>query len=155
MFRPGMFQLGSHVTTVKSLVEAAEGVTEDAFTGRVVLHRLLPDRSLETIPVDLQGILNGTVADIPLQNEDVLFIPTQEDLRQNRTFTITGEVLSPGVYQYAANTTIEDLIVMAGGLRDQASLGKVDVSRRIVDPYSTKKTREISKSFSFSIKDAN
>ena len=153
VFRPGMFQLGSHVTTVKSLVEAAEGVTEDAFTGRVVLHRLLPDRSLETIPVDLQGILNGTVADIPLQNEDVLFIPTQEDLRQNRTFTITGEVLSPGVYQYAANTTIEDLIVMAGGLTDQASMAKVDVSRRIRNPRATAKSSDIAKTFTFSLKD--
>ena len=153
VFRPGMFQLGSHVTTVKSLVEAAEGVTEDAFTGRVVLHRLLPDRSLETIPVDLQGILNGTVADIPLQNEDVLFIPTQEDLRQNRTFTITGEVLSPGVYQYAANTTIEDLIVMAGGLTDQASLAKVDVSRRIRNPRATAKSSDIAQTFTFSLKD--
>ncbi len=153
VFRPGMFQLGSHVTTVKSLVEAAEGVTEDAFTGRVVLHRLLPDRSLETIPVDLQGILNGTVADIPLQNEDVLFIPTQADLIKDRTFTITGEVLSPGVYQYAANTTIEDLIVMAGGLTDQASLAKVDVSRRIRNPRATAKSSDIAQTFTFSLKD--
>ena len=153
VFRPGMFQLGSHVTTVKSLVEAAEGVTEDAFTGRVVLHRLLPDRSLETIPVDLQGILNGTVADIPLQNEDVLFIPTQADLIKDRTFTITGEVLSPGVYQYAANTTIEDLIVMAGGLTDQASMAKVDVSRRIRNPRATAKSSDIAQTFTFSLKD--
>ena len=153
VFRPGMFQLGSHVTTVKSLVEAAEGVTEDAFTGRVVLHRLLPDRSLETIPVDLQGILNGTVADIPLQNEDVLFIPTQADLIKDRTFTITGEVLSPGVYQFAANTTIEDLIVMAGGLTDQASMAKVDVSRRIRNPRATAKSSDIAQTFTFSLKD--
>ena len=153
VFRPGQFQLGGHVTTVKSLIEAAEGVTEDASTARVVLHRLLPDRSLETVPVDLQGILNGSVADVPLQNEDVLFIPTQEDLRQNRTLTITGEVLSPGVYQFAANTTIEDLIVMAGGLTDQASMAKVDVSRRIRNPRATAKTSDIAKTFTFSLKD--
>lgn len=152
VFRPGQFQLGS-VTTVRSLVEAAEGVTEDAFTGHAVLHRLKADRSLETVPVDLQGILNGTVADIPLNNEDVLFIPTQEDLRQERTLTITGEVMSPGVYEFADNTTIEDLIVMAGGLTDQASLGKVDVSRRIRDPRATEKSSEIAKTFSFSLKD--
>jgi protein involved in polysaccharide export with SLBB domain len=152
VFRPGQFQLGS-VTTVRSLVEAAEGVTEDAFTGHAVLHRLKADRSLETVPVDLQGILNGTVADIPLNNEDVLFIPTQEDLRQERTLTITGEVMSPGVYEFADNTTIEDLIVMAGGLTDQASLGKVDVSRRIRDPRATTKTSDIAKTFSFSLKD--
>ncbi len=153
VFRPGQFQLGGSVTTVRSLVEAAEGVTEDAFTSHVVLHRLKADRTLETVPVDLKGILDGTVADIPLNNEDVLFIPTQEDLRQERTFTITGEVMTPGVYEYADNTTIEDLIVMAGGLTDRASLAKVDVSRRIRDPKATQKSSKIAKTFTFSLKD--
>ena len=153
VFRPGQFQLGTNITSVRSLIEAAEGLTEDAFTTHAVLHRLKADRSLEVLPVDVQGIMDGKVADVPLKNEDVLFIPTQEDLRQERTFTITGEVMSPGVYEYADNTTIEDLIVMAGGLTDQASLAKVDVSRRIVDPMATSKTNEIAKTFSFSIKD--
>lgn len=153
VFRPAQYQLGGSITTVKSLIEAAEGVTEDAFTAHAVMHRLKADRSLEVIPVDVQGILNGTVADIPLQNEDVLFIPTDADLRQERTLTITGYVMSPGTYQFADNTTIEDLIIEAGGLRDQASLARVDVSRRILDPKSTKKTNEISKTFTFSLKD--
>ena len=138
---------------MKTLIDAAEGLTEDAFTSHAVLHRLKADRSLEVLPIDVEGIMAGTVADIPLQNEDVLFIMTQEDLRQERTLTITGWVMSPGVYEYADNVTIEDLIVMAGGLRDQASLAKVDVSRRILDPHSTKKTREIAKSFTFELKD--
>ena len=153
VFRPGQYQLGTGINSVKTLIEAAEGVTEDAFTSHAVLHRLKEDRSLEVLPVDVQGILNGVVADIPLKNEDVLFIMTQEDLRQERTLTITGEVMSPGTYEYADNMTIEDLIVMAGGLRDQASLAKVDVSRRILDPKSTKKTREIAKTFTFELKD--
>lgn len=153
VFRPGQFELGKSITSVRSLIEAAEGVTEDAFTSHAVLHRLKADRSLEVVPVDVKGIMEGTVADIPLQNEDVLFIMTQEDLRQERTLTITGEVMSPGSYQYADNTTIEDLIVMAGGLRDQASLAKVDVSRRILDPRATTKAKEISKTFTFELKD--
>jgi protein involved in polysaccharide export with SLBB domain len=111
------------------------------------------DRSLEIIPVDVQGILNGTVADIPLKNEDVLFIPTQTELRNLRTLTITGEVLSPGEYEYADNTTIEDLIIQAGGLKDEASTARVDVSRRIIDTKSKNKTKEIAKSFTFSLKD--
>ena len=153
VFRPGQFHLGDNVTSVRSLVQAAEGLTEDAYTGRAILHRLKADRSLETLPIDLAGIIDGTVADIPLRNEDVLFIMTQEDLRQERTFTITGEVMSPGTYEYADNTTIQDLIVMAGGLRDQASLAKVDVSRRILDPYSTQKSDTIAKFFTFELKD--
>lgn len=153
VFRPGKYQLGEAISTVKSLIEQAEGVTEDAFTGHAVLHRLKADRSLETIPVDLQGILDGTVADIALNNEDVLFVPTQEELRSERTLTITGEVFSPGVYEYADNTTIEDLIIQAGGLTDQASTARVDVSRRIRDPKSTTKSKEISRSFTLSLRD--
>ena len=153
VFRPGQFRLDANVASVRDLIEAAEGLTEDAFTNRAVLHRLKEDRSLLTIPVDVQGIMDGTVADIPLQNEDVLFIPTQQDLRVERFFTITGEVMSPGTYEYADNTTIEDLIVMAGGLTDMASTGKVDVSRRIRDPKSTKKSNKIAESFTFSLKD--
>lgn len=153
VFRPGQFRLGSGVNSVRSLIDAAEGLTEDAFTNRAVLHRLKADRSLQTVPVDLKGIMDGTVADVPLQNEDVLFIPTQEDLRQERTLTITGEVMSPGIYEYADNTTIEDLIVMAGGLTDQASLAKVDVSRRIRDPRAVTKSSEIAKTYVFSLKD--
>ena len=153
VFRPGKFQLGKDITTVKSLVEAAEGVTEDAFTTRAVMHRMKADRTLEALAIDLQGILDGTVADIPLRNEDVLFIPTQSERVSERTLTITGEVIAPGTYEFADNTTIEDLIVMAGGLTDQASLAKVDVSRRILDPKSTSKSREIAKTFTFELKD--
>lgn len=153
VFRPGLFRLDSTLNTVRSLIEAADGLTEDAFTARAVLHRLKEDRTLLTIPVDIQGIMNGTVADITLNNEDVLFIPTEKDMRVERTFTITGAVISPGTYEYADNTTIEDLIVMAGGLTDAASLSKVDVSRRIRDPKATEKTHKIAESYTFSLKD--
>lgn len=153
VFRPGQFNLNGQVSSVRSLIEAAAGLTEDAFTQHAIIHRLKPDRSLEIIPVDVMGIMNGTIADVPLQNEDVLFIPTQEELRKERTLTVTGEVMSPGTYEYADNTTIEDLIVQAGGLRDGASLARVDISRRINDPYTTKKTRDIAKTFSFDLKD--
>ena len=152
VFRPGQFNLGGNVTSVRSLIQAAEGLTEDAFKGRAVLHRLKADRTLETLPVNIEGIMNGTTPDVPLRNEDVLFVMTQEDMRQERTFTIKGEVMSPGDYEYADNTTIQDLIVMAGGLKDQASLAKVDVSRRILDPRSTKKSDIIAKTFTFELK---
>jgi len=153
VFRPGKYQLGKDVTSVRTLLKSAEGVTEDAMTNRGVLHRLKADRSLEVIAVDIKGILAGTSPDIPLANEDVLFIPTEADLRQQRTLTITGEVMSPGDYQFADNTTLEDLIIEAGGLTDAASVARVDVSRRIRDPKSTSAPREISKTFTFGLKD--
>lgn len=153
VFRPGQYQLGKEVTSVRTLIQAAEGVTEDAMTNRGILHRLKEDRGLEVISVDVKGILAGTTPDIPLINEDVLFIPTDADLRQQRTLTITGSVMSPGTYQYADNTTLEDLILEAGGLTDAASTAKVDISRRIRDPKSTTYTSEIAKTYSFSLKD--
>lgn len=153
VFRPGKYQLGQGITSVRSLIQQAEGVTEDAFVAHAILHRMKPDRTLEVIPVDVKGIMQGTTADIPLRNEDVLFIPTQAERVSDRTLTIGGEVFSPGIYQYAANTTIEDLIMQAGGLTDAASTAKVDVSRRIVDPKATTSSKEISKTYTFSIKD--
>lgn len=153
VFRPGQYQLGKEVTSVRSLLQAAEGVTEDAMTNRGILHRLKEDRSLEVIPVDIKGILAGTSPDIPLVNEDVLFIPTEADLRKQRTLSITGQVMSPGTYEYAENTTLEDLILEAGGLTDAASTARVDISRRIRDPKSTAYTSEIAKTYTFSLKD--
>ncbi len=153
IFRPGLYQLGNEINSVRSLIQHAEGVTEDAFTNRGVMHRLKEDRTLEVIPVDVKGILAGTSPDIPLKNEDVLFIPTQSDLQQQRTLTIHGEVMYPGPYQYADNETLEDLILQAGGLTDAASTAKVDVSRRIVDPKATTSSKSIAKTYSFSLKD--
>jgi protein involved in polysaccharide export with SLBB domain len=153
VFRPGKFQLGKDITSVRSLIEAADGVTEDAFTAHAVLHRMRLNRTLEVISVDVAGILSGTVADIPLKNEDVLFIPTEQDRLNERILTIEGEVMSPGNYEFAANTTIEDLILQAGGLTDAASTTKVDVSRRIIDPKAKEGSSAISKTYTFELKD--
>jgi protein involved in polysaccharide export with SLBB domain len=153
VFRPGQFQLGEGVFSVRSLVEHAEGLTEDAFPEHAIIHRLKPDRTLEVISVDVAGIMSEAIPDVPLKNEDVLFIPTNSEMVKERTLTITGAVMSPGTYEYADNVTIEDLIVQAGGLRDNASLARVDVSRRILDPMATEKTDKIAESFSFDIKD--
>ena len=153
VFRPGQFNLSSNVYSIRTLIQAADGMTEDAFTEHAIIHRLKEDRTLEVIPVDVKGIMDGTVADVPLKNEDVVFIPTQEELRKDRIFTITGEVMNPGDYEYAENTTIEDLIVQAGGLRDGASLARVDVSRRISNPHAMEKNRDIAQSFKFNIKE--
>ena len=153
VFRPGQFNISGDVCSVRTLIQAADGLTEDAFLDHAIIPRLKADRTLEVIPIDVKGIMDGNVADVPLQNEDVVFVPTQDELRKERFFTITGEVMTPGTYEYAENTTIEDLIVQAGGLRDGASLARVDISRRINDPYSTAKTRDIAETFQFDIKD--
>ena len=153
VFRPGMYQLGEHVNSVKTLMENCEGVTEEAFTAHAVMHRLKKDRTLEVVPVDLAGIMEGTVADIPLQNEDVLFVPTRQDVHEERTITIHGEVQYPGVYRYADNETLEDFVLQAGGLKETAAMVNVFVSRRMVNPKATESDSILGHSFSFALKD--
>ena len=151
VFRPGMYQLGEKVTSVRSLIETASGLTEEALTSRAVMRRMKPNRTQEVISLNLQGILNGTEADVPLQNEDVLFIPTLSEHQNLRTLTIDGEVIFPGVYEYADNMTVDDLILQAGGFTDKASAVKIDVSRRMRDPNATEAGMEISKTFSLQL----
>lgn len=153
VYRPGYYELGKDIQTVRELIERADGLLEDAFTNRAVLHRENPDKSLEVISVNVKGILDGNAPDIILQKNDVLFIPSVYDLESKGTLEILGEVYSPGIFPYAANTKLEDLIIMAGGLTESASTVRVDVTRRIIDPTSTKKQKEYSKNFSFSVKD--
>ncbi len=153
VFRPGMYQVGGDITGVRSLLEHADGVTEDAFVQHAVMHRMKFDRTLEVIQVDIEGILSGRVADIPLKNEDVLYIPSKKDLLEQQTLTIHGEVLYPGTYTYADNTTVEDLIIQAGGLTDAASVMKVDVSRRITDKQAISVSDTIANTLSFRLKD--
>ena len=153
VFRPGMYNLGEQVNSVRTLVEHAEGMTEDAFTNRAVMHRMKKDRTLEVIAVDIAGIMDGKVADIPLKENDVLFIPTRQDKIQERTITIRGEVQYPGTYQYADNETIEDFVLQAGGLTDKASTVNVSVSRRVADNKAMQPDSVIAKTFTLSLKD--
>ena len=153
VFRPGLYQLGNNINSVRSLIEHAEGITEEAFTNRAVMHRMKADRTLEVVSVDLAGILNGTSADIPLKENDVLFVPTKQDAMGDRTITIHGEVHDPGIPKYADSETIEDFILQAGGLRESASMVKVDVARRVSDPKATVNDSIIARTYSFAIKD--
>ena len=153
VFRPGMYEVGGRINSVRELVEAADGLTEVAFAPHAVLHRKKADRTLEVISVDIDGILTGRVADVPLQNEDVLFIPTKTEAQEQRTITIHGEVLYPGIYTYADNESLEDFILQAGGLKQTASTVRVDVSRRITNPQALEPDSIIARTYSFSLRD--
>ena len=151
VFRPGMYQISGNISTVKSLIEAADGLTEGAIAQHAVMHRMKYDRTLEVQSIDISGILEGTVPDVLLKNEDVIYVASHEERNQMQTVTISGEVLYPGIYKYADNETVEDLILQAGGLTDAASLVKVDVARRINDPHATESTDKISETFSLKL----
>lgn len=151
--QPGIYQLSTKLYSVKTLIDRAGGLQPEAFTSRAVLHREKNDRSLEVVSVDLRGILNGTTQDIILKNNDELFIPSINDMKEYETVQIRGEVANPGMYPYADNTTLEDLVMMAGGLNAGASYARVDISRRITDQNGTEANNEISKIYTFALKE--
>lgn len=153
VYHPGMYQMGGSISGVRDLILAAEGLREDAFVNRGVMHREKPDKTLEVIAVDVKGLLDGTVPDIPLKKNDVLFIPSVQDYVTEQTIKIDGEVVYPGTYQYADNTTLEDIVLQAGGLTTSASTTKVDVFRRVYDPKSLSTSDVISETYSFALKD--
>lgn len=153
VFRPGMYQVGNQITTVRQLIEQAGGLTEDAFLARAVMHRRKKDRSLEVLPIALGQVMNHELPDITLRNEDVLYIPSLKDIQDEKKLSIYGEVYYPGVYHFADNTTVEDLILQAGGLKDAASLVKVDVSRRLRNAKAEETSSVIAETFSFALKD--
>ena len=153
VYRPGIYQLNGEINTVRALVNEAKGLTGDAFTNRAVLQREREDLTSEIISVDVRSIMAGTSPDIPLQKNDILYIPSIHDLEDRGDVAIFGEVAKPDSYSYSDNMTLEDLIIRAGGLRESASTVRVDVSRRIKDPKSTHSTDSIGQMFTFALKD--
>lgn len=153
VYRPGIYQLGDGIRTVSQLIAKADGLKGDAFTNRALLHRERDDLTLEVISVDVKAILSGQAPDVPLQRNDILYIPSIFDLNDVGTLTIEGEVARPGVFIYEENMTVEDIIMQAGGLLESASTVKIDVSRRVKNPASTEQSDSIATVFTRSFKD--
>lgn len=153
VYRPGIYELGGKLNTVRELVEKADGLMADAFTGRAVLYRERENKTREVKQIDIRAIMDGSQPDIPLQKNDVLYIPSIHDLEDLGNVQIFGEVAHPGDYSYADNMTLEDLVITAGGLRESASVVRVDVARRVKDPKSTESSATIGQNFSFGLKD--
>lgn len=151
VMHPGDYQMDGHIQTVRDLVRAAEGITEDAFYERAVMHREKDDLSLEMVPIDLVGIINGTSADVPLRKNDRLYVPSKTEMRGEQTLRINGEVNYPGIYVYAENTTIKDLILQAGGLTRAASTARVDVFRRMYRPEAEAASTDLAEVFTFNL----
>uniref|UniRef100_UPI00374F324D SLBB domain-containing protein n=1 Tax=Bacteroides xylanisolvens TaxID=371601 RepID=UPI00374F324D len=153
VYRPGIYQLNGKLNTVRELVNEAQGLTGDAFLNRAVLYRQREDLTTEVIPVDIKAIMDGTSPNIILAKNDILYIPSIHDLEDRGDVVIHGEVAKPDSYPYADNMTLEDLIIQAGGLREAASVVRVDVSRRIRNPHSTADNDTIGRTYTFSLKE--
>ena len=153
VYRPGIYQLGNDINTVKQLVEKAEGLTGDAFTNRALITREREDLTLEMIPVNIGAVMDGSAADVELLKNDVLYVPSIHDLQDVGTITVDGQVARPGTFVYAENTTLEDAIMLAGGLLESASTVKIDINRRIKNPTSMEQTDSIANFYTVTFKD--
>lgn len=153
VFFPGQYQYGEDINSVSELLSAAGGLREDAFLNRAVLHHRNADNTIEAKSIDVKGIVNGTTADVVLRNNDILFIPSNSDMAGDLVVKVNGEVNFPGEYKFAENTTIEDIILQAGGLTRTASMAKIDVFRQIIDPSAMEDSDSLVETYSFKIKD--
>lgn len=129
VFREGNYSLEEGLT-LQRLIIKAEGLKGDAYLKRATILRTKEDLSNELIQVDLGEILNGNQPDILLQAEDIIRIASIYDLSEDFYVKIAGEVRNPGTYPYSQDMTAEDLIILAGGLKESASLTEIEIARR-------------------------
>ncbi|WP_337649904.1 SLBB domain-containing protein [Parabacteroides goldsteinii] len=154
VWRPGEYELNEVVHTVRQLINQAAGLKGDEFTGRTQITRLNPDFTTTVIAVDIRGILSGTSPDIELKPEDQLNIPSLFDLREPYTIKVSGAVnYIDTVLPYRNNLTVEDAIMMAGGLKESAATVNVEVARRIKDTKTYENTNRTAEVFNFALND--
>jgi polysaccharide export outer membrane protein len=73
---------------------------------------------------DRHALENGAGPSFLLQDGDAIIVPEAEKA------IVRGEVKSPGMYEVAADTTLLQLLVMAGDFNDRAARGTVKVTRK-------------------------
>lgn len=152
VWRPGEYEYGPSLHTVKQLVKQAAGLKGDEFAGRAQITRLNPDFTTTLLAVDIRGILNGTSRDVELQPEDRLSIPSLFDLREPYTIKVSGAVnCKDTILAYRYNLTIEDAILMAGGLQESAAEVQIEVARRIKDPRLEASTNRMAEVYEFTL----
>ncbi|GHE53545.1 SLBB domain-containing protein [Roseivirga thermotolerans] len=132
VYREGEYELTEGLTLMQ-LIEKADGLRGDAFLNRATIYRTNEDFSQDAFPFDLGALMSGEIPDIDLQREDLVRISSIYDLKEEYYVQISGEVAEGGVYQYFNTMTIQDLIVLAGGLTEGASGSIIEISRRNKD----------------------
>jgi protein involved in polysaccharide export with SLBB domain len=151
VYRPGKYAIDNNLKSLKTLIQTAEGPTGDAYLPRAILYRENPDLTTTVESIDISKLLNGAVPDVILKKNDRLYIPSVNELKDELFLTIQGEVMRPGIYPFASNLTIPDMILQGGGLLESASRARIDVSRRVKSPMSITESPIQSEVFSFSL----
>ncbi len=144
VMRPGQFELTTGLT-LGQLIRKADGVKEDAFLNRAAVTRLKDDLTLEVVPFEVSGILNGSQPDIPLRREDKVTISSIFDLQNKKTVFVQGEVRFPGNYDFKDSTSIKDLIFEAGGFTEAATGKRIEIARRVTNGEVTGTATQMAK----------
>ena len=131
VFYPGHYEISNECNSVRTLIKKAGGLKEDAFINRAVLFRMNENRTRKSMSIDLAGILSDSAPDVILENEDSLAVASDEEFYKARKYYIYGPIVRQGAYQYVEGMSLEDAIVAAGGLKEEALLSNVEIARRL------------------------
>ncbi len=115
--KPGTFPMANRLR-VSDVLFLSGDLKPDAYLDKAIIIRTNDDLSKSTITVNLRAILADTASpqNILLYKKDVLTIFNIASFIDSYNLTIQGAVRKPGVYDYAENTHISELILQAGGL---------------------------------------
>lgn len=125
---PGAYAIGGSISDLASLIEAAGGLVEGAFTGRGQINRLDDDLKPAFVTFSVDDVLNGK-ENVTLKREDVIILFSSADFSENFTVTMEGHVQSPGSFTFKEGMTVLDLILMAKGVREDVFLERGHVRR--------------------------
>jgi len=131
VFRPGEYALGDKLLTLTQLIEKAEGLREDAFKKRAMIHREKQNLDPELLAVDLEKLLTGEIPDVVLKRQDSVVIRSIKELHEAYFVTIVGEINRPGDAQFEQSMTVSDLVAQAGGFTEGAIGSRIEIARRI------------------------
>ena len=131
VYRPGSFELFDKMS-LKVLIKKAEGVTPEAFLSRGLLVRTFDDTHKENIAFSVLDILNDKTS-VFLKAKDQVLILNKEELRETRTIRIGGAIVRPSSFDFVDKLQVEDVIAMAGGLKEGADPKNISVSRVLND----------------------
>lgn len=157
VFRPGEFSLDDSPTLMQ-LIDAAEGLREDAFAGRVSIIRTEDNMRTSNNSVNLADILANRIPDVPLKRLDVVYIPSVFEMSENSTVRVYGAINNADaevgvIFPFIKDQTIEDVLVKVGGLTEAASLSRIELVRRKRNVDPTQAGAQISELFYFDIND--
>ena len=154
VFYPGNYSLSNDCNSVRTLIEKAGGITEDAFVNRAVLYRMKENRTRKAMGIDLVGILNSNAPDVILENEDSLVVASDEGITKPRKYFIYGPLVKEGSFPYVEGMTLEDAIIASGGTKENALLSNIEISRRLqyTDSRDTTYTQK-AQIFTFDVED--